>query len=120
MKSGYRQKLLQTFIVPFGIFLVLVPVSLILGWNFLTLLLFWFIIMPALAYYLPEIVAKTKSHVAESLIGLMIFYCFMILMIYSHYQSDFFIIMIVSCFVNLGTVTLIDLVNKAKSIDNQA
>lgn len=102
-------------IVPVGIAAILVPFSLIIGWNLLTVLLFWFMVIPALASYLPALVSKNKDHMAESLVGLMIFYGVMVFMIYEHYQTDYFIVMIISCFINMAVITLRALVNKESS-----
>lgn len=95
-----------TCIVTIGLAMVLIPFSLLVGWNIFTLLLFWFMIVPALTLYLPKMVNKDKNHVFESLTGMILFYGLMIFMIYDHYQTDYFQVMMYSCGFNLLIVTL--------------
>jgi hypothetical protein len=96
-----------TFIVPVVLAIVLVPYSLFIGWNLITLLLFWFVIIPALTIYSPTKVSNNKSHLFESLVGLIMFYAFMVFMIYNHYQTDYFQIMMLSCVVNIILISTI-------------
>lgn len=70
---------------------------------------FWFVILPMMTFYLPTKVSKNRTHLVEALSGLMIFYAIMVFMIYDHYQSDFFQLMIVSLLINVGLVTGISL-----------
>ena len=94
----------QTLIVPISSFLALVLLSYTFGWGFLSLLLFWFILIPILAATLPGIVSKNKFPLKQSILGLIIFYAFMVFMIYDHYQSDYFLIMMISLLSNIGVV----------------
>jgi hypothetical protein len=94
-------------VVPAGLAIVLVPYSLLIGRNLLTVFLFWFVITPSLAIYLPTIVSKNKNHFLESSLGLMIFYGLMVFMIYDHYKTDLFKVMMVSCLVNLVLISVI-------------
>ena len=96
-----------TFIVPVVLAIVFVPYSLFIGWNLITLLLFWFVIIPALTIYSPTKVSNNKSHLFESLVGLIMFYAFMVFMIYNHYQTDYFQIMMLSCVVNIILISTI-------------
>ena len=98
--------------VAIALSLVLVPYSLLVGWNVVTLLLFWFVIVPWIAVQLPGKVSKNGNHVIESLIGLIIFYAAILFMIYEHYQSDYFLVMMVSCGINLLVVSTISLKRK--------
>lgn len=107
MKKEFHHKLKATLIVPFGLILVLIPFSLFVGWNLLTGILFWYVITPALAIYVPEIFIRNKTHLLESLIGLAIFYAIMVFMIYDHYKSDYFQIMMVSLPGNILVVFVI-------------
>ena len=107
MKAKYKEGIKGTLSVVFGLAIILIPYSLLIGWNILTAGLFWFVIIPALAIYVPGRVSRNSDHVAESLSGLAIFYAGMIVMIYTHYNSDFFLIMIISCLVNLVLVGVI-------------
>jgi hypothetical protein len=97
------------FAVPLGIFLILAPYSLLLGWNLLTSLLFWFILVPVLALYLPMIFLKKGLRVTPSLTGLVLFYGFMIFMIYDHFDTDLFTVMMASAVFNLALITAIGL-----------
>lgn len=101
-----KDLLKATLIVPFGLILVLVPYSMLIGWNLFTGILFWYVITPALTIYLPSIISKNKGHLMESLVGLAIFYAVMVFMIYDHYKTDYFLIMMVSLVVNMMVIAL--------------
>lgn len=105
-------RLKGTLIVPAGLVIVLAPFSLWIGWNAMTAIFFWFILTPGLALYLPTLVSGNKSHWAESVTGLIIFYAFMVFMIYQQYQTDFFTVMLVSCVINVILVWVIAWMNK--------
>ena len=107
MNRNVRDRLKGMLIVPAGLAIVLVPYSLLIGRNLLTVFLFWFVITPTLTIYLPTIISKNKNHFLESLLGLMIFYGLMVFMIYDHYKTDFFRVMIFSCFTNLILIGVI-------------
>jgi hypothetical protein len=98
-----------TLIVLMGLVFVFVPFSLLVGWNIFTLFFFWFMTVPALTLYLPAIISRNKNHLLESLTGMIIFYGLMVFMIYDHYQTDYFQVMMVSCGFNLLIVTLFSL-----------
>ena len=107
LSIGYMDKLKGILIVPIGLAIVLVPFSILIGWNLITLTLFWLVITPALTIYLPIVVSKNKNHLFESLPGLLIFYAIMVFMIYDHYKTDYFKVMILSCVLNLIFVSFI-------------
>jgi len=107
MSTNLRDRLKGMLVVPAGLAVVLIPYSLLIGRNLLTSFLFWFVITPTLAIYSPTIVSRNKSHFFESTIGLIIFYGLMIFMIYDHYKTDLFKVMIVSCQVNLILISVI-------------
>lgn len=107
MSKQVRDQLKGTLVVPVALAIVLIPFSLLIGWNLLTLILFWLLIVPALTIYLPTVVSTNKNHFFESSLGLMMFYGLMVFMIYDHYKTDYFRVMIVSCFVNLILISLI-------------
>ena len=102
-----NKKLKGTLIVPIALAIVLIPFSILVGWNLLTMILFWFFIVPAIATLLPSLLSKNKSHLFESLVGVLIFYALMVFMIYDHFMTDYFQIMILSCVINLVFVYLI-------------
>ena len=102
-----KEKLKGTLIVPIALMAILIPFSMLIGWTLFTAILFWFLIVPTIAMYLPTKVSRYKGHLIETLLGLIIFYAFMVFMIYDHFKTDLFQIMIVSCVVNLILVSLI-------------
>ncbi|MEQ1587308.1 MAG: hypothetical protein ABL895_15570 [Cyclobacteriaceae bacterium] len=92
------------FIVILTLFIVLVPFSFLMGWNLITLFLFWFILVPAVSIYLPAKILKSEDWLIQAFGGLVSFYVVMVFMISKHYQTDYFKIMIVSGGVNLVVV----------------
>ena len=115
MNQELKDKLKGTLIVPVGLSVVLVPFSILIGWNLATLVLFWFMITPGLSIYLPTIVSPSKNHLFESLAGLIIFYAIIVFMIYDHYKSDYFQVMIVSFVINLIVVFVATWIRKRKT-----
>lgn len=107
MKRQSLIHLLVILITPLGIGILLGIFSLTIGWNLFTMIVFWFVMIPVLAYVLPRLISKEIVRPRESIIGLLILYGVMILMIFNHADSDFFIIMVISLLVNIGVVTLI-------------
>ena len=85
-------------IVPSCIFLVLVPYSVIAGWNGLTLFIFWFLLCPALTLYLNALLLRKSYRIWKALISMVAFYGFMVFMIYKHFATDFFAVMMISFF----------------------
>jgi hypothetical protein len=117
MQKAHIKRSISIAAVVTGLSIVLIPYSMLIGWNLVTLALFWFIITPLAAFCLPALVLKNNNHLIESLTGLCIFYAIMVLMIYEHYQSDYFLIMMVSLVFNLISVTGIhQIATKKKSI----
>lgn len=107
-KLNLSPRLLATLIVPAGIILTLVPYSLLTGApHLISMVLFWFIIVPVLASHLPLIFIKNGNSLIPSLTGLTIFYLFMVFMIYKHYESEVFLVIMVSALFNLLTITFI-------------
>ena len=107
MDKESKDKLKGTLIVPSGLAVILVPYSLLIGWNSITLILFWLVLTPGLTIYLPTLVSASKNHLFESLLGLTLFYAIMVFMIYDHYKTDYFQLMIWSCAINLVMISLI-------------
>lgn len=107
MNKEFNNKLKGIFIVSISLFLVLIPFSMVIGWNFFTAILFWLVLTPALAIYLPTAILKKKDHLMDSLIGMVIFYAFMVFMTYDHYKTDYFKLMIVSLMINMMVVSWI-------------
>ena len=107
MDKEFRDKSKGTLIVPIGLAIILVPFSMLIGWNLVTLILFWFVLTPGLTIYLPTLVSSGKKHLFESVVGLVIFYGIMVFMIYDHYETDYFQVMILSCTINVILVSAI-------------
>ena len=106
MNPNLISNLKEIFIVPVGSFIALAFLSFTIGWNIFTLLVFWFLFIPLLASILPTLFSKDGYKLKQSLVGLIIFYVFMIFMIYEHFQSDYFLIMLLSLLVNICVVSL--------------
>ena len=119
MKTGLKDKLLRVLLVATGLFIVLIPVSMFLGWNLITCVLYWFIAVPVMSFVLPTLIRPHGSHLIESLLGLTVFYAFMGFMIYKHFTSDFFTLMMVSFVFNLIVIALLSLIKNQKVIANQ-
>ena len=107
MDKKVNYKLIRTLIVPIGLAIILVPFSIWIGWNLFTLILFWFVLTPALATFLPTIFSKSRNHIKESMLGLVIFYVTIAFMIYDHYKTDYFKVMIFSFAINLILILMI-------------
>jgi hypothetical protein len=97
----FTNKATGALAVPAGLWGILVPFSMLIGWNLITLLLFWFVLIPVLTFYLPVVLSKSSNHLPESLAGLVLFYGIMVFMIFDHYKSDYFQVMVLSGVINL-------------------
>ena len=116
MDKESKDKFKGTLIVPIGLAIILIPFSILIGWNVITLILFWFVLTPGLTIYLPTKFSRSKNHFIESLLGLVIFYAIMVFMIYDHYKTDYFQIMILSFVINLTLVSIIAWSKKHKTL----
>jgi len=112
MNSKLIIQLKETLIIPIIGFISLVLFSFSLGWNLLTALLFWFLLIPILANQLPRLISKKYIYPKQSIIGLIVFYAFMICMIYDHYQTDLFRLMIISLVGNIFLVLFVTWVRR--------
>ncbi|MCB0637189.1 MAG: hypothetical protein KDC54_11255 [Lewinella sp.] len=115
MDKTTMDRLKGTLIVPLGLAIILVPFSMLIGWNVMTLLLFWLVLTPGLAIYLPTIVSNQPHHLFESSVGLVIFYALMVFMIHEHYQTDYFRVMMLSGLINLVLVVVLAWVKKTRA-----
>ena len=68
--------------------------------NIISIIVCWFIIIPLLTAFLSKIISGSKDLALKSFISLVLFYGVMVFMIYKHYQTDFFKIMIASLIFN--------------------
>ena len=107
-----KDQLTGTLVIPVALFVILVPYSLWIGWNLLSLFLFWFVLIPIAAFYLPSVVSSRDYTLSKSSAGLLLFYGVMVFMIYDHYQTDYFQVMMVSFAVNIMLVIAIVLANR--------
>lgn len=98
-----------------GLIMVLIPVSMLLGWNLLNALAFWFGLVPILSYHLPLKVSSSQGHLLKSLVGMLLFYGLMVFMIYDHYQTDLYHVIIASCSVNILVVSGVVLARRYQS-----
>jgi hypothetical protein len=83
-------------ITPFSAFVVLAPYSLLIGWNIIMLFLFWFIILPFVILYVSSRLLKSEYTLWKAMIAMVSFYAFMVFMTFKHFETDFFLIMILS------------------------
>jgi len=88
----------------FGLVLISITFSQIIGWNLMSVLIFWFLIVPLVSLTIPYLIHKKKQHQMQSIIGMMLFYAIMVLMIYEQSATDYFKIMVVSGIVNLALI----------------
>jgi type IV secretory pathway TraG/TraD family ATPase VirD4 len=116
MKKDIIDNLFGTVIVPIGIATVLVPISKLIGWNFATLFLFWFVLIPVISIYLPALISSSKNHILKSVIGLLLFYGIMVFMIYDHYKTDYYKIMMISCVINGVLVFVVTALKRQKAL----
>ena len=103
MHTETIQKLRRNFtisatLVTISLVSVLVPYSLSLGWNIFTSILFWIILVPAISTLSARFYGNPEKRLLVGIVGCLFFYLIMIFMIYSHYESDLFRIMILSSF----------------------
>lgn len=115
MNKELKDKFKGILIVPFGLAIVLVLFSILVGWHLITLILFWFVLTPGLTIYLPTLISGNKDHLLESLVGIIVFYAIMVFMIYDHYKTDYFRIMILSCVINLILISVITWIKKSRT-----
>ena len=92
-----------TIIVPLCVFLFVAASGYFFGGsskNLLTTIVSWFMIIPLLTVFLSKIISGNDNLAFKSLISLVTFYGIMVFMIYKHYQTDFFKIMMASLIFN--------------------
>lgn len=84
-----------------GLVLIILPFSLLIDWNIVTLILFWFLIVPLASFLIPFLIPGNRQKLLQSIIGMMLFYGVMIFMIYTQSETDYFRLMAISGIVNL-------------------
>ena len=70
--------------------------SLALGMSLINAILFWFLLVPIITYFTSRLVYKERLKFYHLLANFILFYGFMVFMIYKHYQSDLFHLMLIS------------------------
>jgi len=71
-----------------------------IGWDLFTAFFFWFLMVPMISVEVPKMHRQGASGGIAPIVSVILFYLFVIFMIYSHYRTDFFIVMIVSLGLN--------------------
>ncbi len=98
LQNPRENLIVSTTIVFLSLTGILIPYSLLFGWNLQTGFLFWFILVPLISIFGSRFYSKVNKRIIPGIVGCIIFYLFMIFMIYSHYESDLFKLMILSSF----------------------
>jgi hypothetical protein len=106
MNKQLKHNLIGIMLLPVILFAVLAPFSMFVGWNLFTMLLMWFIVMPFIAVNFSTILKLRGNHLVQALAGLIIFYGFMVFMIYKHFKTDFFLLMMTSAAINILIVLM--------------
>ena len=121
-KQNYFEFVKMILVIPFCVGMVLAAFSLLLGWNLITLIIFWFIIVPLLSLYLSSKLLGKENEVSSGMISMTSFYAIMVFMIYRQAESDFFKIMMVSFLYNLLILITVMLSERrhTKQTDNSA
>ena len=96
-----------TLVIPLCVFLVLALCSRFLELNVGTLFLFWFIIVPFLILFLSSRLIRHAYAIRNAMFALISFYSIMVFMIYKHFQTDYFLVMMISFLWNLGIMIIV-------------
>ena len=99
---------LSVIVVTLSLFGLLIPYSLLLGWNLLTSFLFWFILVPLISILSSRFYNKVNRSWITGIAGCVVFYLVIVFLIYSHYQTDLFNVMIVSSLSSVFMIWLLD------------
>ena len=105
INAPLKDRLIGILVVPTILMMILVSYSLLIGWNLATMLLFWYLLVPALIIFMCWWFTGDRNPVWVNLSGLAVFYGTMLFMVYDHYQTDYFLIMFISLPVNVVLVT---------------
>jgi hypothetical protein len=106
-KIKFLSSPIRFFILPVGLTLLLISYSLLIGWNLVAFSVFWFLLVPLVSILVHEVLNRKTQVIIETLSGLIIFYGLVILMIYKHYQSDYFRMMILSFLINMIVIAVV-------------
>lgn len=122
MVAKSRQYRLVSFVklvmaIPLGIMTILAAYSLLLGWNLLTAVTFWFLIVPFLVFFLSKVLGI--RHLWQSFIALLCFYGVVIFMTYEHFRTDFYAVLFASLIFNSFVMMFVILVDRHDRISRQ-
>ena len=82
----------------------LVPFSLLIGWDLVTGIMFWFFLVPLISWISAKFCMDRTRQIIVGIVGCTFFYLIMIFMIYSHYQTDMFKLIIFSSFTSMTLI----------------
>ena len=97
-------RLKGTLIVPAGLTVALIPFSLLIGWNLVSMVAFWLLITPFLTVYLPTVASGSRYKLSKSIAGMLMFYGLMVILIFEHSGTDYFKVMLFSAWINVLVV----------------
>lgn len=106
-------------VIPLTTVIVLSGYSLLLGWNLITLVIFWFLIVPFVILFLTSWLLKEDHITIKPLVSLIVFYSFLVWMIYKHFESDAFAIMMFSFLYNFLVMCLVMFVQRHDEVTEQ-
>ena len=105
INATFKDRLIGILVVPMILLMVVASYSLLIGWTLASMLVFWYLLVPVLTVGVSWRLLKDRNPVWVPLLGLAIFYVGMVFMIYDHYQTDYFRIMLLSLAINGALVT---------------
>lgn len=91
--------------IPMFTMLIMGGYSWLIGWNFLSALGAWFILVPLTTFSLSNLLGLKQ--IWHSGISMLCLYAWMVFGIYDHYQSDLFVLMMLSLIYNTFIILLI-------------
>jgi len=119
MKRSLTGNLVIMMAIPISLFILLVSASTLLPRNLATVIIFWFILVPVVAVYIPAFFLKGKYPILIGLTGTLTFYALMFFMTYNLYETDLFKIMRLSLYVNCIWMAIILLLPKTNLLSSQ-
>lgn len=93
-------------VIPFSAFVIFGLCSLATKGNVIVLTLFWFFILPLLTLYFNKKI-HAPHPIWRSIGSLVTYYAFLVFMIYKRYQSDLFLLMMISLLTNLVVMMVV-------------